>query len=89
MSDRVSLIRTALEAAFAPVVLEIEDQSAQHRGHAGAKDGRGHFRVAIVAAAFRGKSPVQRHRLVYDALAALLATDIHALSIDARADDAA
>ena len=89
MSDRVARIRSALEAAFAPTVLEIEDQSAQHRGHAGAKDGKGHFRVAIRASAFRGKSPLQRHRLVYDALAALLETDIHALSIDARADDAA
>ena len=83
-ADRVERIRQALDAAFAPDALDIEDQSALHRGHAGALTGKGHFRVTIVAAAFRGKSPVQRHRLVYDALGTMLETDIHALSIDAR-----
>jgi BolA protein len=82
--DRLSRIRVALETAFSPVDLEIEDQSAQHHGHEGAKSGKGHFRVAIVAAAFRDRNPVQRHRMVYAALAELLETDIHALSIDAR-----
>ncbi|MGH8595559.1 MAG: BolA family protein [Gammaproteobacteria bacterium] len=70
--------------AFKPDLLEIEDQSHEHRGHAGARSGKGHFRVRIVTAAFTGKSAVTRHRLIYDALANLMETDIHALSIDAR-----
>ena len=81
---REDRIRAALEAAFTPTVLVIEDESAQHRGHAGTRDGKGHFRVRLVAEAFRGQSLIARHRLVYDALAPLLETDIHALSIDAR-----
>ncbi len=82
--DRVQKIRAALVAAFGPELLEVEDESHLHVGHAGARDGRGHFRVAIVADAFDQVGPVQRHRLVYDALAELMKSDIHALSIDAR-----
>jgi BolA protein len=59
----------------------IEDQSALHAGHAGAKSGRGHFAVLIVSNAFTGKNPVERHRMVYRALDKEMQTDIHALSI--------
>ena len=64
--------------------LEIEDQSHLHAGHAGAKDGKSHFRIAISAAEFAGKTLIQCHRLVYAAVTDLMETDIHALSIEAR-----
>lgn len=83
--SRVERIRWALEQAFAPERLVIEDESRQHVGHAGAASGRGHFRVEIVASAFAGLAPAARHRKVYEALDGLLQTDIHALSLQARA----
>ena len=84
MSDRVERIRRSLEAGLAPTLLEIEDESHRHAGHAGARDGRGHFRVRIVSAAFAGQTPIARHRAVYAALGDLMQTDIHALAIEAR-----
>lgn len=78
-------MRSALEAAFAPSALEIIDDGARHAGHAAA--GRGHFRVLIVSEAFRGRAPLERHRLVYAALAPLLETSVHALNITARTAD--
>lgn len=81
---RVDAIRAALEAAFAPQALEIRDDSHRHAGHAGARDGRGHFHVRIVSDAFAGMAPLARHRAVYAALGALMQTDIHAVSIDAQ-----
>lgn len=89
MSTRVDSIRERLTAALAPVELAIEDESHRHAGHAGARDGRGHFRVRVVSAAFRGQLPLARHRAVYAALGELMQTDIHALAIDARAPDEA
>lgn len=86
MNDRVVAIKGRLEC-LQPVHLQVEDQSHLHAGHAGARDGRGHFRVEIVAPVFSGKNRIQRHRMVYDALDKLLQTDIHALSIDARAPE--
>ena len=59
-------------------------EAAEKAGHAGAKDGRGHFKVVIEADVFAGKNRIQCHRMVYDALDTLMQTDIHALSIDAR-----
>ncbi|GAA5072459.1 BolA family transcriptional regulator [Lysobacter panacisoli] len=82
--QRVAAIRAALEAALAPRSLEIEDESHRHAGHAGAADGRGHFRVDVVSEAFEGLGPIARHRAIYGALGDLMNTDIHALSIRAR-----
>jgi BolA protein len=82
-AERVSRLRAALEKELAPTRLEILDDSARHAGHAGAREG-GHFRVRITSAAFRGKTSIQRHRLVFAAAADLMKTDIHALNIDAR-----
>lgn len=82
---RLEKIRAALETEFAPELLDVEDESHLHVGHAGARDGRGHFRVMIVADAFDGLTRIQRHRLIYAALASLLETDIHALSLEVRA----
>lgn len=81
---RIERIRAALQA-LQPEHLAIEDQSHAHAGHAGAATGRGHFHVDIVAAAFAGESPVARHRRVYAALGELMQTDIHALSLRAKA----
>lgn len=82
--QRVAVIRDILQAAFDPSVLEVRDDSHRHAGHAGARDGRGHFDVEIVSEAFAGLLPLARHRAVYDALGDLMTTDIHALSIRAR-----
>lgn len=83
-ADRPAAIREALAAAFAPSVLEVVDDSHRHAGHAGARDGRGHFNVTIVSERFAGMAPLARHRAVYAALGELMTTDIHALSIVAR-----
>jgi len=80
-TERVSLIRRSLEAAFAPEELEIVDDSGRHAGHAGARDGRGHFQVRILSRHFSGKRTVERHRMVYAALGSLMQTDIHALGL--------
>lgn len=82
-AERVERIRHALQSALAPTRLSVEDDSARHRGHAGARDGRGHFNVEIVSAAFAGLAPLARHRKVYAALGEMMITDIHALSIQA------
>ena len=81
--SRVERIRAALQAAFAPQQLEVKDDSHRHAGHAGASDGRGHFKVMVVSEAFAGKAPLARHRAVYAALGEMMETDIHALSIKA------
>ena len=83
-ADRIAMIRTRLEQALRPVALEIIDESASHAGHAGAASGGGHFIVNITAAAFQGQTPIQRHRQVYAAVADIMHSEIHALSINAR-----
>jgi BolA family transcriptional regulator, general stress-responsive regulator len=79
----VAQLRTAIERALKPRSLEIVDDSARHAGHAGARGG-GHFRVMLVADAFRGHSQLERHRLVYAAVAPLMQSAVHALNIVAR-----
>ena len=86
-NDRVSTIEKLLTEALEPSYLLVKDQSHLHAGHAGAKDGRGHFDVTIVSEAFAGKRPLARHRLIYDALGSLMDTDIHALRIHANTAD--
>jgi BolA protein len=85
VNARVDAIRARLQSAFSPEELAVEDESHRHAGHAGARDGRGHFRVRVVSGAFRGQPSLARHRAVYAALGELMQTDIHALAIDARA----
>jgi BolA protein len=86
-AERVAAIRRRLEEAFTPDELEIVDDSHRHAGHAGARDGRGHFHVRIVSAVFSGKKRLDRHRLVYGALGTLMETDIHALGVIAISPD--
>jgi BolA family transcriptional regulator, general stress-responsive regulator len=79
-------IREKLVAAFAPRSLTVIDESHRHEGHAGHRaGGETHFRVEIEAEAFRGKSRLDRHRMVNATLAEELQTGVHALAIDARA----
>jgi BolA family transcriptional regulator, general stress-responsive regulator len=82
----VAQMRAALERSLAPSSLEIVDDSARHAGHPGARSG-GHFRVTLVADAFRGRSRLERHRLVYAAVAPLIGSGVHALNIVARAPE--
>ena len=71
-------------AVLAPVRLDIRDDSDKHAGHAGAQAGGGHYDMTIVSSRFAGKRLLERHRMVYDALGALMKQEIHALSIDAK-----
>ena len=85
--QRTEMIRERLVRELAPASLEITDESAKHAGHAGAASGGGHFVVHIVADAFRDKTLIQRHRLVYDAVDDIMHREIHALSIQAQTPD--
>lgn len=87
--DRTAAIRDLLEAALHPADLEVTDDSNRHSGHAGARDGKGHFQVRIVAEQFRGRSRLERHRMVYAALSDLMRSDIHALAVDALSTEEA
>lgn len=82
--NQTDMIRKVLQDTFAPTHLDIIDESYKHAGHAGAKDGGGHFIVHIQADAFTGLSRVQKHRLVNEATQHLFGSTIHALSIQAR-----
>jgi BolA protein len=84
-NERVEHIRTLLAEALAPALLEVGDDSHLHAGHAGAASGGGHYSVKIVSERFEGLRLVMRHRLVYDAVQAMMHSDIHALAITAIA----
>ncbi len=86
MSDpRLDKIRTLLQAALAPVEIDVGDESALHAGHAGAASGGGHYTVRIVSPRFEGVKLVMRHRLVYDSVHDMMHKEIHALAITALA----
>ena len=82
----MDLMRERL-ATLDPVSIRIDDDSARHAGHAGARSGGGHFRLAIVSPRFAGCKTMERHRLVYDSLGSLMKREIHALSITATTPD--
>ena len=84
MSVSAQDITAALTARLQPSVLEVQDDSHLHAGHAGAREGR-HFSVVVVSERFTGLTRVARHRLIYDSLNQLIPRGIHALAIDARA----
>jgi len=79
----VETIRKLLTETFQPKALEILDDSASHAGHAGARDGGGHYFITIIADAFEGKTLVKRHQLIYGALGDMMKQEIHALGINA------
>jgi BolA protein len=72
-----------------PLALEVEDESAKHAGHAGARSGGGHYRLTIVSDRFVGLGRLARHRLIYDAVGDLMRGAIHALPINALTSDEA
>lgn len=80
---RMERIEARLREGFRADIVELTDESHLHAGHAGAKEGKGHFRVRIVSEQFRGLGALQRHQFVYRQLGALMQTDIHAMSIAA------
>ena len=85
MSDRVERIRARLREALDTDDITVIDESHKHIGHAGARSGLGHFAVGVRSSLFAGKSPLERHRMVYEALGEMMRTDIHAVSIRALA----
>jgi BolA family transcriptional regulator, general stress-responsive regulator len=87
VSEKVAAAIRARLTALDPVSVEIIDDSALHAGHAGARSGGGHYRLAIVSSRFAGLGTVARHRLIYDTLGDLMKRDIHALAIEARTPD--
>lgn len=86
MNERETQIRARL-ACLDPVQLDIIDESHKHAGHAGARDGGGHYVMRIVSSRFAGKNTVARHRMIYLALGELMKREIHALTIQASAPD--
>lgn len=83
MTSTIDKMRARL-ATLEPTELEIDDDSALHAGHAGARDGGGHYRLRIVSPHFAGKTTVFRHRLIYEALGDMMQREIHALAIQAQ-----
>jgi BolA protein len=80
-ATRIALIEARLREALAPTFLEVRDDSHLHKGHAGARDGRGHFHITIAAPALEGVNTLAAHRMIYAALGDLMQTDIHAVGI--------
>ena len=85
MQSRAQRIEATLDRIFSPALLRVEDESARHAGHSGARPGgETHFAVLLVSGAFAGHGRVARHRLVHDALAAEFAGGLHALALTLR-----
>lgn len=84
-AEMAEQIRRRLTDALQPIELDVVDEGYKHVGHA--YEGKGHFHVRVVSAAFAGQLPIKRHRLVYAALGELMDHGIHALSIDAKAPE--
>lgn len=89
IATRPDRIRACIREHFDDATVDLVDESHLHVGHAGARDGKGHFRVRIVSDRFVGLRPLQRHQLVYEALGELMRTEIHALNILALTRDEA
>ncbi len=84
--NRINLMRELL-ATLNPTSLEIIDESHKHAGHAGSRDGGGHYLLQIVTTEFSGKGTLVRHRMIYSALGEMMKREIHALNIQANTPD--
>ena len=84
MNARIAAMKVRL-AVLEPIALDILDESHKHAGHAGARDGGGHYVMNIVSAQFVGKNTVARHRMIYSALGDMMKREIHALTLRAHA----
>jgi len=89
MADAVVDQIRKLLAPLEPLELQIEDESASHAGHPGARDGGGHYRLRLVSPRFPGLTRLQRHRLVYDYVDILMPGQIHALAMTLLSPDEA
>ena len=85
--DRVAVITQRLTEVLNPITLEVIDEGHRHIGHAGAREGLGHFRIKVRAHALLGLTSLQRHRKIYEILGELMQTDIHAVTLDAAAPE--
>lgn len=85
-TERVTMIKDRLNQSLNPASIDVIDDSHKHAGHASARGG-GHFTVTVIADGFAGKSLIQRHRMIYDAIGDGMEKEIHALSINARTPD--
>lgn len=83
--QRIQEMHNRLTQAFSPTELNIVDDSAKHAGHAGAQSGAGHFTIHITSNAFKNKSMIECHRLVYATLADMIGPEIHAVQIKTKA----
>jgi BolA family transcriptional regulator, general stress-responsive regulator len=81
--NRTERMRQQL-AVLQPTLVEIEDDSHRHAGHAGAREGGGHYRLLIVSGKFAGLDTVARQRMVYSALGEMMKREIHAITIRAN-----
>lgn len=84
MNARIAAMKVRL-AVLEPIALDILDESHKHAGHAGARDGGGHYVMNIVSAQFAGKNTVARHRMIYSALGDMMKREIHALTLQTHA----
>ena len=84
MNKTIDAIEKRLRQSFLPRQIEVLDESHLHIGHAGSQSGKGHYALTISSEAFAGKSPIERHRMIYQALDELMQSKIHALSIKAK-----
>jgi BolA protein len=80
-AERITIMRTRLQEKFLPTQLDIIDDSDKHRGHAGSRDGAGHYTVQIAAAHFAGLTRIAAHREIFTVLDDLIPREIHALQI--------
>lgn len=81
--SRIEELRDRITGALGADVVEVQDDSAEHRGHAGARGGAGHYSVVVVAGRFAGMGRVDRHRAVYDAVGDMIPLEVHALAVRA------
>lgn len=84
--NRIETMRDKL-ASLNPVSIDIIDESHKHAGHAGARDGGGHYLLKIITPKFAGMATMARHRMIYSALGEMMKRDIHALNIQAKTPD--
>jgi len=81
--SRIEDLRNRITSALGADIVELQDDSAKHRGHAGSRGGAGHYSVVVVAARFAGMGRVERHRAVYDAVGDMIPGEVHALAVRA------
>lgn len=85
--SRIEELQDRITSALGADIVQVQDDSEKHRGHAGARGGAGHYTVLVVAERFAGMGRVERHRAVYDAVGDMIPTQVHALAVRALTPD--